>query len=50
MLDNILKIAKSDFNALIHNLKVVLALIIVMLVPSLYGLYNTATLGSCRRL
>ena len=42
MLDNISKIAKADFHALIHNPKVVLALIIIMLVPSLYGLCNTA--------
>lgn len=42
MLDNVLKIAKADFNAVIHNPKLMLALIIIMLVPSLYALCNTA--------
>ena len=42
MLDNILKIAKADFNAVIHNPKLMLALIVIMLIPSLYGLCNTA--------
>ncbi|WP_299521904.1 YhgE/Pip domain-containing protein [uncultured Methanobrevibacter sp.] len=42
MLNNILKIAKADFKAVFHNPKLVLALIIIMLIPSLYGLCNTA--------
>ncbi len=42
MLNDILKIAKADFNAVIHNPKLMLALIVIMLIPSLYGLCNTA--------
>lgn len=42
MLNNVLKIAKADFNAVFHNSKLALALIIIMLIPSLYGLCNAA--------
>lgn len=42
MLENIIKIAKDDFNAVINSPKLMLALLVIMLIPSLYGLCNTA--------